>query len=336
LETFAGAVAPKKKRVGSRSIGLAFILLTACLSRSPARGQEPAPAGSEQVLDAPPNDAAPKSSPVPPPDESAKPPATVSTAIKSVPNYGKQAWGLLREGAKETKTDRRAAAVRALSVLRGESRAVRLSSGALADDKLKVRAAACEALGELGAVSATPKLRLALDDKDISVVLAAAQALHKLKDPAGDEAYYSILTGDRKGTKGLVAGQLDTLKDPKKMALLGFEEGIGFVPFAGIGYSAFKAIHTDDSSKVRAVAARMVAHDPDVLTQNALVQAAVTDKSALVRAAALASLSERGNPAVIAGIADAMADGNDTVKYTAAGVILHLKDLAARKAKAPK
>ncbi len=213
---------------------------------------------------------------------------------------------------------------------------MRLSSSALTDDKPKVRAAACEALGELRAASAIPKLRLALDDKDLSVVLAAAQALHKLKDPAGDGAYYSILTGERKGTKGLVAGQLDTLKDPKKMALLGFEEGINFVPFAGIGYSAFKAIHTDDSSKVRAVAARMVAHDPDVLTQNALVQAAVTDKSTLVRAAALASLSERGNPAVIAGIADAMADGNDAVKYTAAAVVLHLNDLAERKGKAPK
>ncbi|MDP9160802.1 MAG: HEAT repeat domain-containing protein [Acidobacteriota bacterium] len=256
--------------------------------------------------------------------------------MKTAPNYGKQAWSLLRDGAKENKTERRAAAIHALSLLRGESRAVKLSSGALTDDKTKVRAAACEALGELRATSAIPKLRLALDDKDISVVLAAAQALHKLSDPAGDEAYYSILTGERKGTKGLVAGQLDTLKDPKKMALLGFEEGIGFVPFAGIGYSAFKAIHTDDSSKVRAAAARMVARDPDVLTQNALVQAAVSDKSTLVRAAALASLSERGNPAVIAGIADAMADNNDTVRYTTAAVILHLNDLAAHKGKALK
>jgi hypothetical protein len=55
-----------------------------------------------------------------------------------------------------------------------------------------------------------------------------------------------------------------------------------------------------------------------------------------VRVAALTSLSERGNPAVITGIADSMADGNDTVKYTAAGVILHLNDLAGRKGKATK
>ncbi len=329
-----------KKYDGARSLVLILVLLTACLSharyRSAGQGQPTAPAGPEQPHDSPPQNSTPQASPVPPPDDSAKLPATTPTPVKTAPNYGKQAWSLLRDGAKENKTERRAAAIHALSLLRGESRAVKLSSGALTDDKTKVRAAACEALGELRATSAIPKLRLALDDKDISVVLAAAQALHKLSDPAGDEAYYSILTGERKGTKGLVAGQLDTLKDPKKMALLGFEEGIGFVPFAGIGYSAFKAIHTDDSSKVRAAAARMVARDPDVLTQNALVQAAVSDKSTLVRAAALASLSERGNPAVIAGIADAMADNNDTVRYTTAAVILHLNDLAAHKGKALK
>jgi hypothetical protein len=32
------------------------------------------------------------------------------------------------------------------------------------------------------------------------------------------------------------------LKDPKAMAQMGFEVGIGFVPFAGAGYGVFKAV----------------------------------------------------------------------------------------------
>jgi hypothetical protein len=57
--------------------------------------------------------------------------------------------------------------------------------------------------------------------------------------------------------------QLDTLKDKKKMAKMGFEEGIGFIPFAGMGYEAFKTVKKNDSSPVRAAAAKQLAHDPD-------------------------------------------------------------------------
>ncbi|HXM21672.1 MAG TPA: hypothetical protein VN948_10455 [Terriglobales bacterium] len=83
-----------------------------------------------------------------------------------------------------------------------------------------------------------------------------------LKDATAYQVYYEILTGQRKGSKEVVAGELDTLKDAKKMALLGFQEGIGFVPFAGIGYTAIQTIMKDDSSPVRAAAARVLADDP--------------------------------------------------------------------------
>lgn len=266
----------------------------------------------------------------------AKPSPTPVARATSPENPVKEAWELLSRGVKSDKTDQRAAAVRALALLRGETRALKLATTALADEKPKVRAAACEALGELSAVTAIPKLQDALDDTDISVVLAAAHALHTLKDPSADEAYYSILTGEKKGTKGLVAGQLDILKDPKKMALMGFEEGIGFVPFGGIGYSAFKVIHSDDSAPVRAAAARMVAHDPDPVTEDALIRAAVGDKSTIVRGSALTALSERGNPKVIQRITPAMSDGKDAVKYTAAAAIVHLSGMTIHKRKARK
>ena len=49
-----------------------------------------------------------------------------------------------------------------------------------------------------------------------------------------------------------MADQKKMLSDPKKMAQFGFEEGIGFIPFAGVGLGAVKAFTKDDVSPVRA------------------------------------------------------------------------------------
>jgi HEAT repeat protein len=251
--------------------------------------------------------------------------ADSKTAALSEADMKDQAWELLLKGTQEHSPENRAIAVRVLSFLKGEARAVALAIRGLDDPKPQVRMAAAFALGELHATTAIPKLEAAaFSDKEPQVVLAAAHSLVTLKDSRGYEVYYEILTGERKGGKGLVAGQLETLKDPKKMALLGFQEGIGFVPFAGIGYSAIKAIIKDDSSPVRAAAAKVLAEDHDRVTEDALVQAATQDKSALVRTAALDALSHRDDPTVIGRIAPAMSDDKDSVKYTAAAAILHL------------
>jgi HEAT repeat protein len=183
----------------------------------------------------------------------------------------------------------------------------------------------------LHAKSAIPKLEEALSDKEPLVALAAAHSLLTMKDTLAYEVYYEILTGERKGSKGLVAGQIDTLKDPKKMALLGFQEGIGFVPFAGMGYTAIRTIVKDDSSPVRAAAAKVLVNDPDSATEDALIQAATDDKHELVRTACLDALARRGNPTVIDRIAPALSDDKDTVKYTAAAAIVHLSDVAERR-----
>ena len=50
------------------------------------------------------------------------------------------------------------------------------------------------------------------------------------KDPAAYDAHYEFLDGERKSGKGVVAEQMKTLKDKKKMAEIGVEQGIGFIP----------------------------------------------------------------------------------------------------------
>jgi HEAT repeat protein len=246
-----------------------------------------------------------------------------------------QAWEILRTGAKSEKIEERTTAIRVLSLLRGQTAAIALARHALDDDKAEVRRAAAGALGELRARSTIPELNNALSDKEVSVVLAAAHALVQMKDAEGYDVYYAILTGERKGSPGLISSQLATLKDAKKMALLGFQEGIGFVPFAGIGYTAIKTILKDDSSPVRAAAAKMLTQDPDPKTGEALADR-VSDDNELVRTAALEALAERDDPAFIARITSAMFDKKELVKYTAAASVVRLSAIAERRKRTAK
>jgi HEAT repeat protein len=260
------------------------------------------------------------------------PPKTAASA--SQPTAKQRAWRLLRSGVNSTKTDQRATAVGVLALMRGQRPATTMATEALGDKSPKVRVAAAGALGELHATKAIPKLKDALNDQDVSVVLAAAHALLLLKDSSAYDVYFAILTGQRKGGHGLLAGQLETLKDPKKMALLGFQEGIGFIPFAGMGYGAVRAIMKDDSSPVRAAAARVLAADPDADTLEGLANASLDDKSELVRTAALEAVARHDDPAYISKIAPAMDDEKDPVKFTAAAAVIRLTAIAERRAAA--
>ncbi|HZR57776.1 MAG TPA: HEAT repeat domain-containing protein [Terriglobales bacterium] len=251
------------------------------------------------------------------------------TKANPTPSLREQSWGILEAGVKDSSSVNRASAVRVLSLLRGEPKAVPMAAKALDDLKPPVRTAAAIALGKLHAASSIPKLKKTLADKNTLVVLAASHSLLTLKDKSGYEAYYAILMGDRKG-EGLIASQLATLKDPKQMAALGFHEGIGFVPFGDISYMAFRTMTKDQGAPLRAASAKALEDDPDPLTEDALVQTALSDKNPLVREAALQALAHRGNPATVDKLALALSDDKDPVRFTAAATIVHLSGIAKR------
>jgi len=244
-----------------------------------------------------------------------------------------KAWQTLETACAENKVPERASATLMLGLLRHDTKARRLAEKALADPKPEVRSAAAGALGEMGARKSIPKLRKALDDKDGSVALAAAHALHLMHDNSAYEVYYEVLTRQRKGGRGLVSSKMSILSDPKKMAQLSFEEGIGFIPFAGIGWRVIKEVRKDDSSPVRAASARVLAEDPDPATTSVLADEA-GDKSWIVRAAALEALAKRGDPSALHRVELHMQDEKDLVRYTAAAATLRL--LAIKEAKSAK
>jgi HEAT repeat protein len=235
-----------------------------------------------------------------------------------------KAWGMFEAAAQSKNASQRAIGIRALGLLRDNAHARKLAEGALIDDRPEVRAAAATALGQMHAVDSIPKLQQLLKDDRMSVVMAAAHALRDLKDNASAySVYYDVLTGERKGD-GLIAQQMDTLHNPKELAMIGLEQGIGYVPFAGIGWDAWRYTHKKDPHPVRAIAATLLAHDPDPKSSAALVKAAVSDKDWIVRAAALEAIAQRGDPSLEDKIEVSLYDANSHVRFTGAATVIRL------------
>jgi HEAT repeat protein len=238
-----------------------------------------------------------------------------------------KAWDILRIGAREGNFDKRANAIQALGLISGDADAAQLAEEALKDKEPTVRAAAAKALGAMTSTKSIPRLQEALSDKDISVCLAAAHSLIKLNENSGYELYYDVLVGERKGGTSLIAGQLNDLKTPERAVKFAFDQGIGFVPYAGYGMEAVHAWKKRSTSPTRAAAARELAKDPDPRTSHALAMA-VSDKNWVIRAAALEAIAKRGDPALLESAAQEMADKKDIVRFSAAAAVLHLTHIA--------
>ncbi|MFL6351727.1 MAG: HEAT repeat domain-containing protein [Bryobacteraceae bacterium] len=233
-------------------------------------------------------------------------------------------WAILQEAASDRSGDKRAKAAHALGLLPKNKKAEEILEKGLLDENFHVRVAAAKGLGRIGAASARPKLRQALNDNEVEVVIAVANSLYLLKDPAAYEVYYALLTGARKSSEGLLQSELHILKDRRSMEKLAFETAIGFVPFGGMGYEAWKTVTKDDTSAVRAVAAERLATDPDQKSGRVLAEACA-DKKWEVRLAAVDAIAQRGDPALMDPLLPLLDDGSDSVRYDAAAAILRLK-----------
>jgi HEAT repeat protein len=242
-----------------------------------------------------------------------------------------KAWDMLLTAAFSKITTERTNGIRALGLLRDNARARELAENALKDPKPEVRAAAATALGQMHASQSIPKLEHALSDSKVAVVMAAAHSLRELQDAKSAYAvYYDLLTGGRKSGDGMIAKQLETLKNPKEMAKIGFSEGIGFIPFAGIGWDAYRTMHKNDPNPVRAAAATYLAHDPDPATSHALVNA-TKDKDWIVRAAAVEAIAVRGDASLLPAVQMRFTDKNPKVRYSSAAAVIRLSAIEQTK-----
>jgi HEAT repeat protein len=247
-----------------------------------------------------------------------------------------QAWPVLYTGLAESNVEKRTTAVQVLGLLPDDAKAKEAALKALTDEKPDVRAAAAQSLGDMKAKDTTNQLYEMFNDTDAGVVIAAARSLIALGDSRGYNVYYAVLTGERKTGQGLKEEQKKMLNDPKKLAKFGFEQGIGFIPFAGLGYGAVKLVTKDTTSPVLAAAALMLVKDPDPKSGEAIANAATGNKSWIVRAAALNALALRGQTSLLPAAESGLQDEREEVRYSAAAAVIRLSDLSARPVAAPK
>ena len=234
-----------------------------------------------------------------------------------------RAWTILKAGVSDSHADKRAKAVRALGLAPENQEIREMAERALTDQNTDVRTEAATALGQMHATAAIPKLKDALKDKELSVVLASTNALYTMKDPLAYDVYYAIVTGQRKSGVGLVQSQLDMLHNRKQVEKLAFETGVGFVPFGSVAYEAWKTLTRGDSGAVVAQALERLSTDPDPKSQKA-IEDACYDAKWQVRAAAVAALAKRGNPSALDYVVSAMQDDSDIVEYEAAAAVIYL------------
>ena len=234
-----------------------------------------------------------------------------------------RAWKNLIDGAASDKADMRGKATIALGLIPQDPKSRELAEKALADTNADVRTAAASALGHMGATASIPKLKETLKDHEAQVVLAAASALLAMGDSTAYMVYYAVLTGERKTGESLAETQMKMLKDPKAMAGMGLEAGLGFIPFAGAGLKVFKTVTKDDTSPVRAAAAQRLAKDPDPKSGEALSKTA-SDGKWLVRAAVADAIAKRDDPALLPAVVGLLSDENDSVRFNASAAVIRL------------
>jgi len=238
-----------------------------------------------------------------------------------------KAWDILQKAVSAKSAEERANVAAALGLIPENPRAREMAECLLKDRKPEVRLAAATALGQMHDKESIPNLEQALQDHNIPVVMAAAKSLSLLQDSgSADEVYIELLTGERKSGEGLIAQQIAMLHNRKKLEEIGFSEGIGFVPFAGIAWHVYRTVHKENPNPVRAIAATYLAHDHDPASARALVRA-TDDKNWLVRVAAIQAIAQRGDPSLLPKIQLKCSDPHAQVRYSAAAAVIHLSTI---------
>jgi len=93
-----------------------------------------------------------------------------SVALVHAQTPSNKAWSILRDGAADKSSEKRAKAMNALGLLTHNTKARQMAENGLLDKELEVRAAAASALGQQGSAISIPKLKEAVKDAQTEVV----------------------------------------------------------------------------------------------------------------------------------------------------------------------
>ena len=244
------------------------------------------------------------------------------------------AWEVLDKTLADGNEMHRQQAVLAGGAIGPTAEALKFVSAALHDKSTLVRQTAVTVLGELQLPVAIEYLRQALND-NAEVSFTAARALCTRGEPDGCGFLQEVLKGERKDYKPSFAEK--NLKYAKKkltpteLALMGVREASGVLLGPAslgivVGEEAIKAQQTNGrGGSGRAIAATVMADHPDEYTR-ILLEWALQDSRASVRAAAAKGLVKCGNAESIPKLQAALADEHVAVRCMAAAALISLGD----------
>jgi HEAT repeat protein len=177
-----------------------------------------------------------------------------------------------------------------------------------------------------------PTLKKALGDDVPEVSFAAAKALWTLKDPDGEDALLSVVSGELKASsRFLDKKKRETLRmfhTPKPLMFFAMKTGAAFAPVPGLGtgVSSLQGIILDPTISGRAATILLLASDKDPRVLPALIDA-LQDKDGSVRAAACHALALRNDRKLEKELIPMLDDKKPAVRLRAAAGYLRLESL---------
>ena len=254
-----------------------------------------------------------------------------------------QAWSIISDALGDKNPDTRVQAVQSMGLIGVHEPYVSTLVRMLDDKDVEVRVATVTSLVDLKNKTTVPALKKALADEVPEVSFAAAKALWTLKDPEGEDALLSVLSGELKSASGFLdKKKRDTLRlfhTPKPLMFFAIKTGAAFAPVPGLGtgISSFQGILSDPTISGRAATALLLASDKDPRVLAALIDA-LQDKDGSVRAAACHAIALRNDRKLEKDLVPLFEDKKPAARLRAAAGYLRLESLPApvkRPASAP-
>ncbi|HEY7855697.1 MAG TPA: HEAT repeat domain-containing protein [Terriglobales bacterium] len=242
---------------------------------------------------------------------------------------------MLVEAAADKNPDTRVRAAEAMSLLPSQDELLDAQgplAALLADHDVSVRIAATSALadsaGRTPSRAVLDRLEAMLNDPVPEVDYTAARSLDALHDQVGTDFLMAVVSGDSKSTSSFLAthkrSALRLLQTPGKLfttALVSSAEILSPLP-VGLGVSSLRGILGDNVSP-RAATLLLLNQSRDPALPE-VVEKALTDKDASVRAAAVHVVATHPLPGLAAGLAPLLDDKSASVRLRAAAALLRL------------
>jgi len=258
----------------------------------------------------------------------AQTPAPTVTPLKD------QAWSIITDALQDKNPDTRVQAVQSMGLIGVHEPYISTLNGMLDDKDVQVRVATVTSLVDLKTKGTVPALKKALGDDIPEVSFAAAKALWTLKDPDGEDALLSVLSGELKASSGFLdKKKRETLRmfhTPVPLMFFAIKTGAAFAPVPGLGtgVSSLQGILLDPTISGRAATILLLASDKDPRVLPALIDA-LQDKDGSVRAAACHAIALRNDRKLEKDLIPMLDDKKPAVRLRAAAGYLRLESLPA-------